>query len=264
MSKNLKQLRVHIVPVGFERDRVVKPLLELEADKVYLIGYKGDAIGYPFLKYAEKKLAKERIKFEIKYCNRNELFDLLSTFREIIDKEKGNNIYINVSSGGTFPSIAGMMSSMLFKEKDINVKPYYVDPSGYANEPKPGKQLKPESYGVKDIIPIPSYKALLPPNHLIEVMKFIEKYSEGVSKKQLIQYVFDKGIAKSQKYQGKKEHNNRLSPIEKQKEASNRQMWVNHNIIDKLKEWNLIEVDGKGKSMLIKLNNQGQGMVKFL
>jgi len=262
MSKNLKQLRVHIVPVGFEKDRVIKPLIELKADKVYLIGYKDDIVGLPFLKKAEKRLASEKIKCEIKYCIRNDLFSLLSSFREIIYKEKGNNIYINVSSGGTFPSIAGMISSMLFKENG-DMETYYVEPQGYTNEPKPGKQLKPESYGVKKITSIPSYKAYLPEPHLVKTLKYISTNPDGISKKELIQYVFDEGIAKSQKYQDRKAHR-KLSHIEKQHEAINRHMWVNHHILDKLKAINLIEIEGSRKAMRILLSSQGKDLVKFL
>ncbi len=263
MAELLKPLRVHIVPVGFEKDRIIKPIIELKADKVYLIGYKEKGAGLPFVEYAEKKLIEKGIKVKVENCNRNDLFDLIKCFKDIIDIEKGNNIYINVSSGGTFPSIAGTMSSMLFRERNVSIEPYYVTPEKYENEPKPNKYLKPESYGVKEIVSIPNYKVYLPPKHLIKVIKFIERFSEGVSKKELIRYVFDEGIATSQKYE-KKSKNQKISPVEKQKEASNKHMWVNHNIIEKLNDWKLIEVDGKRKSMLITLNKQGKDMVKFL
>ena len=62
----------------------------------------------------------------------------------------------------------------------------------------------------------------------------------------------------------KKHNHEKLTPIEKQKESSNKQMWVNHNIIDKLNSWKVLDIDGKGKNMLIKLNGQGQDMIRFL
>ena len=125
--------------------------------------------------------------------------------------------------------------------------------------------IRPESSGLVDIIEIPNYKTQLPKAHLIEVMKFINKNEEGISKKELIQFVISSGIAKKIGYQSKKgEKPNTSKRIEKQKEASNKHMWVNHNIIDKLKEWDLLEIEGTGKKTIIKLNKNGSDMIKFL
>ena len=252
--------RVHIIPVGFEKDRIVLPVLKLKADRVYLIVESESDSVKNFVEYAKKEFKKYGISFEEVKCHRNDLFKNLLNLREIIEKEKKNLIYINISSGSTVTSIAGVMASMLFKEKNISIIPYYAKPTRYISEGK-----KPESSGLDEIFEIPNYETHLPKPHLIKVMKFIGGKTEGIRKKDLVDFVLDNGIATQLGYGsilGKKPFTSKR--IEKQKEASNLHMWVNHNIIDKLKEWNLLEIEGNGKKTNIQLNKNGSDMIKFL
>src|SRR5207249_10287047 len=98
---NITNLRVHIAPVRFEVDRIVIPAKNMKADKVWLLIHNNPdedkAIRY--VEEIRKHLKKAKIQIETERLNRLELFMVLKSVKEIVEKEKDNDIYINVSSG---------------------------------------------------------------------------------------------------------------------------------------------------------------------
>src|SRR5574341_882622 len=141
MSRNL---RVHIAPVGFDFRRVTVPLIQMQADKVYLVTYSPDDNAKKFFGQVKKELAQnyEHIQVQEVFLDVWNLFDCLEKFRQIILKENGNHIYINVSTGTKITGIAGMLSCMLW-----GASPYYarvsypsaketeIPPTEYVEEP---------------------------------------------------------------------------------------------------------------------------------
>lgn len=255
------KLRIHLVPVGFEIDRIVEPLVKYKADKAYLITHSGNDEATPFLNVIERKLKKVSIDFSKIYCNRNDIYDFLKVFKNLINEEKGNLIYINVSSGGKVATIAGVMAAMMFRESNISIEPYYVEPNIYNSKPKQGKKLVPISEGIKDISTFFTFRTPLPDNDLVSVMKFIDSKGEA-RKKEIINFIFNqKEILENKKYRIIKPDAHEDKSIE----SSNKSMWVNRNFLDKLQfQWKFIEIDGKGKNSLVKLNKNGDDIVKFL
>ncbi len=249
----LKKLRVHIVPVGFELDRVVLPLIKYKADKVYLITKKRNedkARGY--LDNVVKKLKEEQITdIEIKETNMNDIFVMLNLIRQIINSELNNFIYINISAGSKLSAVAGAMSAMMFNKKS-NIKLYYVEPENYNTEEKKKKTQanSPLSYGLKQIIPVPTYNIRLPDEKHIKLlihMSKLEEKNEIITQKKLVEYTYGKSKGK------------------KDKEWSQNFMKLRREYFDKLiPEWKLIEIEGKGRNSPIKLTDNGKDMIKFL
>ena len=105
-----RNLRVHVSPVGYQSLRISEPLIKMRADKVYLITYSSDnktAKEY-YNKILKELLQKyKHIKVEEVTINIWDLFECLEKFREIIKSEKGNHVYINVSTGTKITAIAG-------------------------------------------------------------------------------------------------------------------------------------------------------------
>ena len=69
MSK-LATFRVHIAPVGFEIDRIVIPLKETKADKLWLLVHEKTAEDKsgPYLEKIKKECKKLGVKTIICYC----------------------------------------------------------------------------------------------------------------------------------------------------------------------------------------------------
>lgn len=74
------------------------------------------------------------------------LYECIEKFREIILDEKGNHVYINVSTGTKITAIAGMLSCMLW-----DAYPYYA-PVSYPT--KETKILPTEHVQDSDILPV--------------------------------------------------------------------------------------------------------------
>jgi hypothetical protein len=140
---------VHIIPVGFEKDRVLFGLLELGAKRIYLLfDNKEDVWGKESRKYC--RMAKDDLKnFFFDSENLYEVpFDPTSyescenAISEILEKEReAQRIYINVSTSTKLSAIASALKAMEYD----NVFLYYVVPKQY-NLPPEGK---PFSSGAK-------------------------------------------------------------------------------------------------------------------
>ena len=120
MSSNL---RIHVTPVGYEFRRVIDPLIDMQADKVYLITQaEDDHVANIFSKIKEELANKfNHIDVCEVFLDVWDLYACIEKFREIIFQEKGNHVYFNVSTGTKITAIAGMLSCMMW-----NAQPYYA------------------------------------------------------------------------------------------------------------------------------------------
>jgi hypothetical protein len=240
------KLRVHIVPIGFEIDRVIEPLVRLRADKVWLIVddtiEKSDASVH--YKKVKERVHELKIDFDERRCDIQSLFDLLNIYRTIIEEEQQHQIFINVSTGSKIEAIAGMMAAMIFNNETISATPYYVVPENYEITPKKGQQL---TSGFKRIIQLPNYKIERPQKALISALKIIQE-NNSVSKKILIE-----------KFQAMK-----LIVVESDHTEAAKHSQLNKKYLDPLSQKGLIDITGKGKAARIKITDDGNNILKFL
>ena len=131
MSEMMK-LRVHIAPVGFEVDRIVIPATRMRADKVWLVVHDNPAEdkAHKYRLKIEKELAKKGIKTQIARANRLMLFPIIKAVKEIIVKERKNDIYVNVATGSKIHAIGCMMACMIFDDRK-NIHPFYAQADKY-------------------------------------------------------------------------------------------------------------------------------------
>ncbi|MBD3313536.1 hypothetical protein GF345_03770 [Candidatus Woesearchaeota archaeon] len=235
----LQKLRVHIVPVGYEADRIIEPIIKNKADKVYFVTHtKGQDEAEENVENALKEVKKQGISdVKVIHCNISDVYDILRNINRVLDQEKGNLIYINLSTGNKRATIAGMMSAMMSKE---DVTPYYAETEQYGQSSKSPKVL---SQGVKGIQEIPTFKILLPEPELIEALKFIAEKERR--KRDIVRYAQE----------------NLLEPEELC--TKNINVKVNRRIIDKLEyDWKLIKVEGNRKAATVSINENGRMMLK--
>jgi len=248
IENSLVKLRVHVAPIGFEVDRVVLPLIDLKADKVWLIvepEIESSDASYHYKKVREN-LKSTKILIDEKRCEIHDLFGLLNIYREIIVYEKGNQLFINVSTGTKIEAIAGTMASMIFRDEGVEITPYYVRPEKYEIKPEDGQQF---TSGYKEVIPLPNYKIDRPNPRLIKVLKIIRE-GQPIQKKDLIECcVNDKLIC--------------IDPKSQHPESAKHSQ-LTKNLIDPLLRWNLIEISEKGKRGRIGITKDGENILKFL
>ena len=129
--------RVHLIPLGHEIDRAVKPFNAYRAERAYVIVVPDNA------DLDEQMLEKQRhytkrvcegllaagVHPEVAYCNMFDILDVLRVVSSLIVREKrlGNDILINMSACGRMTSVAVTMAAMVH-----GVTAYYVHADRYA------------------------------------------------------------------------------------------------------------------------------------
>ena len=187
MSK-LATFRVHIAPLGFEIDRIVLPLKETKADKLWLLVHEKTAEDKsgPYLEKIKKECKKLGVKLKISYADRLSIFKAIKAVKEIISEEENNYIYVNVASGSKIQAIACMMACMILKECK-NIQPFYAEPEKYAAFE--GKQ---QSFGIKDTIPLPVYEIQTPKSKLLQALQIVHNAkNQKITKKDMAEIAED-------------------------------------------------------------------------
>ena len=244
---SITKLRVHVAPIGFEIDRVVISAKKSKADKVWLVVHDNPATDKagPFAEEIKKNLKKAKIKFEIAYANRLDLFQIIKAVKEIVNKEKENDIYVNVASGSKIQAIACMMACMIFNDKK-NIHPFYAEAEQYT-----GFQGKQQSLGVKSLLTLPTYEIQIPKTELISALKIIKEHKGKISKKELAELAEENDLitvgARNENYEQA-----RFASLDK-------------NIIQPLVEqWKFVEIEKIGRTRWVKITQDGINATEFL
>ena len=170
MLQKIQNQRVHILNLGFESDWILKSFEKSRPDKLYLIqkdkeDKKAEAVEEDIKKFSKKN------KIGIKMIKNNEDFYLLvNQLKQVFEEEKGNNLYLAISSGPRHNTSAFIVSSMLFGKY---AKEVYL-------------------YSLKDgnFVELPHFEVKLPKKEVIEAIKFISYNEKGCKKKELRDYMF--------------------------------------------------------------------------
>ena len=249
----MDMLRVHIVAVGFEVDRIVLPAIEKKADRVWLIVHNQphEDKGNVFVDLIKKRLEDVGIDCRYEYANRTDLFDTLRTLKLIISKESKNSILINVSVGSKIQAIASMMICMMFKDQ-VMIKPYYVVPKRYNTSGMQKKEQ--ETEGMQEIIPLPEYKIEIPKERLVKCMHIINQQNEGmITKRALKDLAIQNNLIHITSKRDMDEYSEQAA-----------YMALNKNLIEPLLEWNFISVTKQGAHHMVALTNEGKNALRFL
>jgi len=186
--------RIQIAPVGFEIDRVVIPAKKEKAEKVYLMVHKNIteanyAVHKKYYTLIQKKLKAAKIETELVYCDWKNIEEITRVARDLILKETGNEIAINLASGSKNHAIGLDRACMTFRKRD-NIHPFYPEAKNYRAVKYPCQQ----SSGVKQIKQVPIHRIIVPEPELIEALRIIKdnstdiplhKGKKGVKKKDL-------------------------------------------------------------------------------
>jgi len=247
VMNKLENLRVHVAPVGFEVDRIVIPARRMKADKVWLLVHENpnEDKARSFIEKIKKQLEKESIDVVTDYHNRLDLFKIIKSVKEIIEKEKGNSVYVNLSSGSKIQAIASMMACMMFNDQK-NVIPFYAEAESYFGFD--GKQI---SSGVKKLMEIPAYQIQIPDAKHIQALKIIKEKGGKITKKEMA-ILSDK---------------NKIITVNAEEENYSQARFasLDKNIIQPLVEhWKFVEVEKIGRTRWIKITEEGRNAAEFL
>jgi len=243
MSANL---RIHIVPVGFEFRRVTEPLVRMQADKVYLVTYHEDDSARKFFGQIKKELGQnyKHIKVEEVFVDVWNLYDCIEKFREILleEKRRGNHVYLNVSTGTKITSIAGMLSCMLW-----GAYPYYARVS----YPSTKGMGIPATEHVEEPDLLPVYDVKRPKPELLLTLNILSANHGRMRKARLIEKLEAVEVIRL-----RDESRSALTEA-----AKHSQLRV---LLDPLeKEWKYVRVEARGRRSEVIITEQGETALRI-
>ena len=130
---------VHIIPLGHEFDRAVRPFDTAAANHVYIItdsgttdeGAENVAPQADYVSRVIKYLKKKHIPADVIETDFSDMSELLKTISSLIRREQffGNKVYVNMSAAGELGAAAATLAGMA-----LNAEVYCVHTDGYASD----------------------------------------------------------------------------------------------------------------------------------
>jgi hypothetical protein len=216
----------------------------MQADKVYLVSFSEDDDASKFFVQINKELAQKyrHIKVEEVFIDIWDLYACIEKFREIILTEKGNHVYMNVSTGTKITAMAGMLACMLW-----GATPYYARVS-YPS-PKPAIDLHTEHVEEPDILPV--YDINKPRPEFMLVLSIIEQNGGHVRKARLIEKLEELSVISI-----RDERKTELSEAAKHSQL--------RAILDPMgSEWKYVTVEARGRRSEVTITEQGRAALKI-
>ena len=238
-----KDLRIHIVPIGLESaERMWKPLIQMKADRAYLISHLKDSRKVDrIVEEIRKKFKKGLPSSDIELVRTN-IWDLLlclKEYRQIFLREEGNHLFVNVSTGSKVLAIGGMLSCMIW-----GGSPYYaqLDYTG-ARSPRAAK------LSVRSIDPLPVYSIRKPSEESLKVLEIIVAAGGSMRKRELIKKLQspEYELIESYKSDQPTAPHSRLRALLKPLEE----------------EWKFVNVEASGQKSIVSLTRQGETALKI-
>jgi hypothetical protein len=181
---------VHVVPVGFEVERITEPLAAERVDRVYLVTRNERDAAAPFVEEVTRRLRKAEWPIDVRVVGTDpwSVFETLAAYRTIFEAEhriaRGAQgvlpIRVNVSTGTKITAIAGTLACMLW-----NGEPYYVQvsKSWYSDR-------TPRVRSVHDVVervePVNVYELRSPARELVEVLEALDRRGGTLRKRELL------------------------------------------------------------------------------
>lgn len=172
--------QIHLVPLGYEKDRIIEPVLETEPDEVILLEPDPDAEDIVQPTYHEAvrtQIQDAGIEIETMECDIFNLYSSLGTIAELANEFRAHNVLVNLASGSKVTAIGGMIACMA-----TGAIPYYVRAEDYA-----GGKENPVAKGAKPAERLPKYHIEEPEVQEIAMLDYIAE-NEPVTKQSLIRY----------------------------------------------------------------------------
>ena len=167
--------RVHLMPVGYEIDRIVEPAAQLRADRVVLLQYDDETDHPSYADEVRERLDEAGIAYETVACDIFDLYDSIGTIAELATTFAEHEVSVNLASGSKVTAIGGMIACMA-----TGATPYYVRAERYAAETD-GDVAE----GVREITELPTYPMDSPDPQQVAVLAHLAE-AGPVTKRDLI------------------------------------------------------------------------------
>jgi len=154
--------RVHIVPVGEAVERMVSPVLELSADRVYLLA-DADGVTRAQADPVAERLASEGVEAEIEPVDQGTVYAVLGLVTTLADRHADDVVRVNVSTGSRLATIGAALACM---DDDTEAEAYHVPADD-------GTAVADRAMGGDDVAVVPDYPIESPSRDEVATMTII-------------------------------------------------------------------------------------------
>lgn len=238
--------RVHIVPLGFEYERLRHPIVEWRADKVVAVEYRESTADIAYLDRLLADLeADKAIELERRTCDLFDLYEALGVIAAAIDDHPDDEVYVNLSAGSKITAIAGMIACMASGAHPIYARPDYGPDSTRIPE-------EPLHDSVAEVFELPTYPIERPSSLHVAYLDFIDRRTDeggtgryrGASKKDLIEFGRERGFAFIADSNASSRHG--------------RYRLVNRHVVEPLEARGYVDIDQIGRRSVVTLTAAGR------
>lgn len=223
--------RVHVVPLGYEHDRVVEAADDYRADKVILVRHTDDDPGSKHISDVVDSLENLNIGYQLDSCDIFDLYDSIGTIGDIISEHDSDEVYINISAGSKITAVAGFIAGTV---TDTTV--YYGKAEKYDGTPS----------GFESAFQLPHYPIDAPDKQQIITLTVLHELSERnihPTKGDLIHIAMQ----------------NHLEFTQRNVDEKGLYRLLGTQILEPLSEYGYVESYKDGRSKRVKLTEQGEG-----
>jgi hypothetical protein len=229
--------RVHLMPVGYENDRIVLSAERFSADRVLLLEYDDQTAHPSYGETIRERLDDAGIDHETIQCDIFDFYDSLGTIAELATRLSDHAVYVNLATGSKVTAIGGMIACMA-----TGATPYYVRAEHYAAETD-GDVAE----GIRDVTELPTYPMEHPDRQQVAVMAHLDAEG-GVTKRALIDFGEREGL-----------------PFLAEHDAANRKSQyrlLDSHVLKPLADTGYVTVTERGRSKLVDLTDAGRNTLR--
>lgn len=229
--------RVHLMPVGYENDRIVLSAQRFSADRVILLEYEDQTVHPSYIEVVRDRLDEASIDHETVVCDIFDFYDSLGTIAELATRFADNDVYVNLATGSKVTAIGGMIACMA-----TGATPYYVRAEHYAAETD-GDVAE----GIREVMELPTYPMEHPSPQQVAVLAHLEQ-TDGATKRALIDF-------------GERTQLPFLADHETANRKSQYRLLDSH-VLTPLEETGYVQITERGRSKRVELTAAGRNTLR--
>jgi DNA-binding MarR family transcriptional regulator len=234
---------VHVVPFGYEYDRILEPIEKSDADTVVLLNNSSPRdTRAEFQDELQSRLEEDtEVELDARGCDIFDMYGSLESILESISDYSEDEVYVNLATGTKVTAVSGMIACMA-----TDADPFYVKAKLSGSSP-PEKSSLP---GSDEVVGVPDYPIEKPTEDQIRVMEYIyvEEGTSEVRKKDMIDFADRED----------------LSFASGSGDVSQKALYprLNSHIVDPLVEKGFVETEKRGNTTRVCLTEEGEKAVR--
>ena len=251
---------VHIIPLGHEFDRAVKPFEKrFKAHRVHLLSI-AENKKYPpdmtekqkyFLKSVKENLEEKGIGVLFHEVDMFDVLDVMKIVSKLIilEKTRKNIVYVNMSACGRLTSVGATLAAMAH-----GARVYYVVADRYSRDEREELQhgLSVCESGNLRIVFLENFQILLPDEAALKILAHLCEKEKGMETTEILKLLRDSQI------EGFEEDYTKLIGKEKRRLQQIYLIRLDKRILDKLERSGYIIKQKRGKYNTIKITESGK------